>query len=232
MLSLNPVLASLPLGLRIIAIPVSYWLIALVPLAIQVFRRDWDFGFTRDKLGLQILTGILLGIVLSLLLTLIPHLAGFGGFVDNGSRYQYGWQFAYEFGYCILGVGCVEEGVFRGFIYGRFQRIGRKESIAVIGSSILFGVFHLLSGGPLQMVVTALIGALFCLFRLKLKHCSLLSLMLAHGMGLHIFSGLKEGPVLTDKKHSPLTQVDPMPSAVAASIMCVATILASISPLL
>ena len=45
---------------------------------------------------------ILIGVVMSVVLTLIPHLIGFGEFVDSGKRYKYLWQFAYEFLYCIF----------------------------------------------------------------------------------------------------------------------------------
>ena len=54
--------------------------------------------------------------------------------------------------------------------------------VTVVASSVLFGVFHLLSGNILQLVITGLIGALFCFLRLKLKHCSTLSLVIGHGI--------------------------------------------------
>ena len=57
------------------------------------------------------------------LLTLIPHLIGFGEFVDSGKRYKYLWQFIYEFFYCIFAIGLVEEFVFRGFIFEKIKRV-------------------------------------------------------------------------------------------------------------
>ncbi|MDE5860192.1 MAG: CPBP family intramembrane metalloprotease [Oscillospiraceae bacterium] len=135
-----------------------------------------------DKIWYQILTGVLIGIAMSLILTLVPHLAGFGAYVDTGKRYIYLWHFVYEFFYCIAAVGFVEELVFRGFVYNRLKKISQNEITAVIGSSVLFGAFHLFGGNIVQMIMTAFIGAFFCFCRLKIKNCSLLSLIIAHGI--------------------------------------------------
>lgn len=178
------VLASLPLWLRMISMIIVYWLIALVPMILMLVNKDKlaNYGFHRDKIGLQIIAGILVGIVASAILTLLPHLFGFGEYVDNGRRYQYLWKFIYEFFYCIFAVGFVEEFVFRGFIYEKIKNISQKDIVAIIVSSILFGVFHLFSGNIIQMIMTACIGVFFCLCRLKIKNCSTLSLIIAHGV--------------------------------------------------
>lgn len=177
-------LMSLPLGLRMLSMPAAYWLIALVPILVAVANKDRlsNFGFTNKHIGLQIVTGILLGIAMSAVLTLIPHFFGLGMYVDNGHRYQHLWQFVYEFLYCIFAIGFVEEFVFRGYIYSHIKTIWHKEIAAIAGSSVLFGVFHLFGGSIVQMVITAWIGALFCSFRLKIKNCSILSLIIAHGI--------------------------------------------------
>lgn len=177
------VLMSLPLGLRMVCMIVTYWLIALIPVIVMLVRKD-NFAdyWNTDRIGYQILTGVLIGTAMSLVLTLVPHLAGFGEYVDGGKRYTYLWQFAYEFLYCITAVGLAEEFVFRGFIYNRIKKIGRINAVAVIGSSVLFGIFHLFGGSIVQMIMTAFIGAFFCLCKLKIKNCSLLSLIIAHGI--------------------------------------------------
>lgn len=177
------VLMKLPLGLRMASMIVTYWLIALVPVIIMIVGKDKIADYwNTDHIGYQILAGVLIGIAMSLVLTLVPHLAGFGAYVDNEKRYIYLWQFVYEFFYCIAAIGFVEELVFRGFIYNRIKKISRNEIAAVIGSSVLFGVFHLFGGNIVQMIMTAFIGAFFCLCRLKIKNCSVLSLIIAHGI--------------------------------------------------
>ena len=181
---LQYVLMSLPLPARMISMIAIYWLIAIIPSIVMFISKDSlsDYGFRKEKLGLQILIGVVLGVVMSVLLTMLPHLAGFGMYVDNGKRYHYFWQFAYEFVYCILAVGAVEEFVFRGCIYTRVKHLFGQEWVAVIVSSALFGIFHVLSGNVVQMIVTAMIGAVFCLFRLKMKNISTLSLIITHGV--------------------------------------------------
>lgn len=178
------VLMSLPLGLRMISMIFVYWLIALIPIIVMFVNKDKlvDYGFSKDKMKFQIIVGVLIGIAMSVILTLIPHLFGFGEYVDSGKRYQFLWQFIYEIFYCIFAVGFVEEFVFRGFVYKKIKNISQKDMIAIIASSILFGVFHLFSGNIIQMLMTACIGVFFCFCRLKVKNCSTLSLIIAHGV--------------------------------------------------
>lgn len=178
------VLMSLPLALRMIGMIFVYWLIALIPIILMIVNKDKlsEYGFGREKIIFQIISGIMIGFAMSFILTLIPHLLGFGEYVDNGKRYEYLWQFIYEFFYFIFAVAFVEEFVFRGFVYQKIKSLGQKDAIAIIGSSVLFGAFHLLGGNVIQMVMTAFIGAFFCFCRLKIKNCSTLSLIIAHGI--------------------------------------------------
>ena len=178
------VVMSLPLGIRMISMPIIYWLTALIPIIVMIINKDnlKDLGFSKSKISSQIIIGILIGIAMSFVFTLVPHLLHLGAYVDTGKRYQYLWQFVYEFIYCIGAIGFVEEFVFRGFIYDKIKKISQKEMIAVIGSSILFGAFHIFSGNLVQMVTTACLGVLWCLCRLKIKNCTTLSLAIAHGI--------------------------------------------------
>lgn len=134
------VMMSLSLGMRMVSMILTYWLIALIPIVVMLVNKDrlTDYGFSKNKIWMQIVVGILIGVVMSVVLTLIPHLIGFGEFVDSGNRYKYLWQFAYEFLYCILAIGLVEEFVFRGFIFEKIKRIVGKDVIAVIVSSVFF----------------------------------------------------------------------------------------------
>lgn len=104
------VLMSLPLGLRMISMIFVYWLIALIPIIVMFVNKDKlvDYGFSKDKLKFQIIVGVFIGIAMSVILTLIPHLFGFGEYVDSGKRYQFLWQFIYEFFYCIFAVGLLK----------------------------------------------------------------------------------------------------------------------------
>lgn len=180
----HSILMSLPLVLRMVLMIVIYLLIAAAPIVVMLVNKDKlsDYGFAKEKIGLQVIVGAAIGIALSLVLTLLPHLVGFGDYVTNGKSYTHLWQFAYEFLYCILAVGFAEEFVFRGFVYEKIKRISQKDAVAAAASSVLFGLFHIFGGNIVQVIVTALIGAFFCLCRLKIKNCSLLSLIIAHGI--------------------------------------------------
>lgn len=178
------VLMSLPLALRMIAMIVMYWLIAAIPIGIMCIYKDKlsDYGFQNKKITIQIIIGTAIGLAMSIILTVVPHLAGFGEYVNSGKQYKYLWQFIYEFIYCIFAIGCVEEFVFRGFLYQKVQAIFRSEVVPIITTSVLFGIFHLFSGSVMQMIMTAFIGAFFCICRSKVKNCSTLSLIFAHGI--------------------------------------------------
>ncbi|MCM1330225.1 MAG: CPBP family intramembrane metalloprotease [Ruminococcus sp.] len=176
-------LMSLPLGLRMAAMIVTYWLTALVPVIMMIIGREkFSDYFSTEKICGQIITGVVIGVAMSLVLTLLPHLAGFGEYVDSGKRYTHLWQFVYEFFYCILAVGLSEELVSRGFFYNKIKNICGTEIAAVIGSSVLFGLFHIFGGNAVQMIMAAFIGVFFCVCRIKIKGCTLLSLVIAHGV--------------------------------------------------
>lgn len=178
------ILMTLPLWGRMISMIVSYWLVALVPIIIMAVNKEKpsDYGFAKEKLGNQIAVGALVGIAMSLVLTLLPHLLGFGEYFSSGKNYTELWQFVYEFFYCILAVGAAEELVFRGFIYKKTMDISGKAWVAVVVSSVLFGLFHILGGSIAQIIMTAFIGAFWCLCKMKIRNCTLLSLIIAHGI--------------------------------------------------
>lgn len=178
------VLMTLPTAARMICMIITYWLIGLVPFILTLANRDTlqSLGFSKQNIGGQIITGIIIGIVMSMLFTFLPHVAGFGAYVDNGNRYTRAWQFIFEFVYCISAVSLTEEFVYRGFIYQKCKAISGSERFAVIGSSVLFGLFHLFTGNAIQIVITAFTGALLCILRLRIRSCTTLSLIIVHGV--------------------------------------------------
>lgn len=184
LVQINRVLMYMPVMARMPAAVISYWIIAFVPFAIIFWSKDkpQDYGFVRNNLIGQIVTGLIIGIIMSLVLTFLPHIAGFGNMVDNGRRYMYWWQFVYEFVYCIFAVGLAEEFVFRGFIYRKIELLSNSQTVAITVSSILFGLFHFLGGSIVQIVITGCIGAMLCILRSRIKGCTIISLIIAHGV--------------------------------------------------
>ena len=178
------VLMNMSLLLRIIFMIVSYWLIAIVPMIIMFLAKDSlkDYGFTKDHLIQQIGIGILIALCLSFLFTVLPHLAGKGDWVNNGHDYEFLWQFLYDFLYYILAIALVEEFIFRGFLLQKLKQITNSSLVAILGSSILFGLFHLASGNIIQLFTTTILGIILALCKERIKNCTLLSVIIAHGV--------------------------------------------------
>ncbi|MBQ8171670.1 MAG: CPBP family intramembrane metalloprotease [Oscillospiraceae bacterium] len=141
-----------------------------------------ELGFTKDNLPAQILVGIGVGVTMSLTLTLVPTLLGFGDWVSSGKNYTEWWQFAYEFIYCIGAVGVTEEFIFRGYFVHKLRQIKDSSLFAGIVSSVMFGLFHIFGGNAVQVIFTSVIGGILYVCREKVKHCTLLSLIIAHGV--------------------------------------------------
>ena len=178
------VLMSLPLFLRMVLSIVTYLTIAVVPFCIAIVNKEkWsDYGFSKEKIGQQVLIGIAIALGMSFVFTVVPHLAGKSDWVNNQHNYKFLWQYIYEFVYCIIAVGLTEEFVFRGFLYKKLEKLFNSSTFAIVGSSVMFGLFHFLSGNIVQIILTGVLGAIFCICRVKIKQCTLLSLIIAHGV--------------------------------------------------
>lgn len=182
---LQYMLMSLSLAGRMVTMLTSYWLIALVPILVMIAAKDRlsDYGFQKEGIGKQILVGLAIGLLMTVVLVLPCYLVGHGEYFDNGKRYGEDlWRYLYELSYTVLAIGFTEEFVFRGFCYYNFKKLWNSELGAVIGSSVLFGLFHFLNGNLAQMFLTGLIGAFFCLCRNRIRNCSTVALILAHGV--------------------------------------------------
>jgi membrane protease YdiL (CAAX protease family) len=168
--------------MRITLTIIMPWLLVLVPvLFMKANKETWkDIGFTKEKIPLQVLIGILIAIIMSLVLAVIPIIFGFKEML-GGNSYTKVWQFVYCFVYYTLGVALPEEIIFRGYVFKKLLDIKNSKRFAMIVSSVLFGLFHMFSGNIIQIVITTLIGLFLCLSREKIKNCTTLSLIFAHG---------------------------------------------------
>ena len=176
-------LMELSLGLRMVLMIISQWSIMIVPLLVIKANKEniSDYFRTKERLVKQVRTGLLLGLAMSLFLTIVPILLGLKDMVGTSS-YTKPWQFIYEFIYMIFGVALAEEFVFRSYIFHKLLEIKDSRWFAILVSSLLFGLLHIFNGDLIQVFVTGLLGVLFCTFREKIKGCSLLSLIIAHGL--------------------------------------------------
>ena len=181
---LIPLIIPQKMLLRMLLLAAVYWLIAAVPLIVMRVQGDRfrDYGFSKQKIPLQILTGLVIGLCFAAVLVLPPYAIGLGGLWDNGYRFGTSvWKYIYQLCYDIAAIAAVEELVFRGFCMKKATRILGDEWAGAAAASVLFGLFHF-SGGIVQVVVTMLIGAGWSVCRLKIRHCTLLSLIIAHGV--------------------------------------------------
>ena len=176
-------LMSFSLPMRIVLTIVTQWLLLLVPGILMLVNgeKPAGLGFTKDKLLRQIGIGVGIAAAMSLVFTVLPIVFGFRDMVGSTS-FKYAWQFVYEFFYCILGVALAEEIVFRGYIFKKLLEIKSSRWLAILVSSVLFGIFHVFGGSWIQVLMTAVLGLIYCFFREKIKACTLLSLIIAHGV--------------------------------------------------
>ena len=176
-------LMSFSQPLRMILIIITQWLLFLVPGILMIVNKEKlsDIGFRKEKIALQIAIGVLIAVSMSLVLTVFPIILGFKDMVGN-TVYTQTWKFVYQFIYAIFGVALAEELIFRGYIFNKLLEIKNSKWFAIIISSLLFGLFHIFNGNIIQVFMTAFLGLLFCIFREKIKGCTLLSLIIAHGV--------------------------------------------------
>lgn len=176
-------LMSFSQPLRMILIIIMQWLLFLVPGILMIVNKEKlsDIGFRKEKIALQVAIGVLLAVSMSLVLTVFPIILGFKDMVGN-TVYTQTWKFVYQFIYAIFGVALAEELIFRGYIFNKLLEIKNSKWFAIIISSLLFGLFHIFNGNIIQVFMTAFLGLLFCIFREKIKGCTLLSLIIAHGV--------------------------------------------------
>ena len=89
------ILMLLPLPARMITMVITYWLVALASIILMTANKEKpsDYGFTAEKLGKQIIVGILIAAAMSLALTVVPHLLGFGEYVSSEKNYTRLWQY-------------------------------------------------------------------------------------------------------------------------------------------
>jgi len=176
-------LMTFTLETRMVLMILSQWILFLVPGILMWRNRERiaDFGFRRNNIFQQIVTGIVLALIMSLVLTVIPILLGFEEMVSS-TQYTRLWQFLYGFGYTIIGVALVEELIFRGYIFHKLLQLKENKVFAILVSSGLFGLFHIFNGNLIQVLLTTIIGIIYCILREKIPSCTILSLIVLHGV--------------------------------------------------
>ncbi len=162
---------------------VLYWLQMFVPVITMVKANETlhDYGFRKEKIGKQLLIGVITALVLWVIFVLIPYCFDFD-LVEANRKFQHGWQLVLFGLGSLLRTGLTEEFVSRGFLYYRIFRLTHQETAAILGSSIIFGLLHFMNGNPFQICFAMLFGVCLCMCRKHIPHCTTLSLIVAHGI--------------------------------------------------
>jgi membrane protease YdiL (CAAX protease family) len=145
-------------------------------------RRVADLGFYRRKLHIQILIGLGIAVVLSFLIGALPILIGGSGASLIGEKRTSALSVIFAVATDIIFIGLLEELIYRGYIQKRINELTKYKFVGVLIAAALFGLSHIINGAWIQVGFAFLIGGLFGFCREYLKNCSLLSVVLAHGV--------------------------------------------------
>ncbi len=136
---------------------------------------------SKKKLWLQILIGVSIAAVLCFFMCILPILCG-TSLIGSHSEMSVG-QIILSAVQDIFFVGVGEEIVFRGYIQNQFTIWLKKcKWLAPLIAAALFGFWHLINGNLIQVLFTTLIGCVFGYAKYFIKDCSLLSVIIAHGI--------------------------------------------------
>jgi len=94
-------------------------------------------------------------------------------------------------------VALVEDIIFRGYLYKKMKDIKNSMWLAIIVTSLMFALFHIYSfladstpTNALYMSAAFIFAAVSCLGMEKIKHCTLLSVIIAHALHNGIMYGI------------------------------------------
>lgn len=136
---------------------------------------------SKNKFWLQILIGVGIALLLSFFIGILPILCG-TSLIGSHSDMSVG-NILLAAMKDILFVGVGEEIVFRGYVQNQFSIWLKKcKWLAPLIAAVLFGLWHLINGSIIQVLFTTVIGCVFGYAKYFIKYCSLLSVIIAHGL--------------------------------------------------
>ena len=135
----------------------------------------------KKKLWLQILIGIGIAAVLCFFVCILPILCG-TSLIGIHNDMTVG-RIILSAVQDLIFVGVGEEIVFRGYVQNQFAIWLKKcKWLAPLIAAAIFGLWHLINGSLIQVLFTTLIGCVFGYAKYFIKDCSLLSVIIAHGL--------------------------------------------------
>jgi membrane protease YdiL (CAAX protease family) len=142
-----------------------------------------DFGYSRRKIGKQLLVAVALFAILFGIIILAPLLQG----VDREDVLSFkSSSKGILIFYLLCNFFCVgfgEEFIFRGYFYQRIKTATDSEWIGIVLSALLFGLWHYPNGrNIMQVIMTTIIGLIYGIVSHKTKQGTVLSTSVAHGL--------------------------------------------------
>lgn len=154
---------------------------AVAVVAMKLTGQERKLLPEKRRLWLQMLIALALAAVPLVLIGIVPILCG-TSLVGSHTEPTAG-LFAISAVEDILFVGLGEEIVFRGYIQNQFEIWLKKcKWLAPLIAAVIFGLWHIINGSVLQVLLTTAIGCVFGYSKYFIKDCSLLSLAVAHGL--------------------------------------------------
>lgn len=155
--------------------------IAIAVVAMKLTSQERKLLPTKRRLWLQILIGFGLAAVLCLIFRIIPILCG-QSFPGSYKEMPLSEIIFYSVKVIIF-VGIGEEVLFRGYIQNQFEIWLKKfKWLAPLIAAILFGLCHFINGTLQNVLAATFCGCVFGYSKFSIKDCTLLSVIIAHGM--------------------------------------------------
>jgi len=169
---------ALRLSLVLLVI-ITYTTIAII--AMKLTGQTSVLLLTKRRLWLQILIGIGIAALLVFFIGIVPILCG-TSLIGEHSDMSAG-RILLSAMQDILFVGVGEEIVFRGYIQNQFTIWLKKcKWLAPLIAALFFGFWHIINGNIFQVLFASLIGCVLGYAKYFIKDCTLLSVIIAHGL--------------------------------------------------
>ena len=151
---------------------------AIAYISMKLMKMQIKINLKNKK---QYLIGAGIALALSSAIAIIPALCGVS---LVGNHMDFSWfSLVYDFLFCMLIIGPVEELIFRVYLQDGFiSFFQHRKWFGVILTALLFGLWHLINGGIIQVLFTFGIGLAFGFAKYKIKECSYISVALGHGL--------------------------------------------------
>ena len=154
---------------------------AVVVVAMKLTAQETKLLPTKNRLWLQILIGVAFAAVLCFLMGIVPILCG-TSIIGSHTEPSAGFL-AISAVQDILFVGVCEEIVFRGYVQNQIEVWLKKcKWLAPLIAAVLFGLWHIINGSLIQVLFTTLIGCVLGYSKYFIKDCTLLTVVIAHGL--------------------------------------------------